>query len=172
MATVFMKWLEKRPQQYDRGIQLLTLGRLGSLQAQIVHHLIHDEVRVLEIGCGTGELTLAMAEAGAVVTAIDISPRMLAVAERKLQKAGFADKVELKLMDAALVGDRFEEGSFDLVVSSLAFSEMTSQARVYVLKTLLTLLAQGGRLAIVTRCYLRAYQLGWFISPFDFPSSF
>jgi ubiquinone/menaquinone biosynthesis C-methylase UbiE len=149
MATVFMKWLERRPQQYDRGIQLLTLGRLGSLQAQIVHHLIHDEVRVLEIGCGTGELTLAMAEAGAVVMAIDISPPMLAEAERKVQKAGLADKVELKLMDAALVGDRFDEGSFDLVVSSLAFSEMTSQARPYVLKTLLTLLAQGGRLAIL-----------------------
>jgi acetyl-CoA decarbonylase/synthase complex subunit gamma len=149
MATVFMKWLERRPQDYDRGIQLLTLGRLGSLQAQIVHHLIHEEVRVLEIGCGTGGLTLAMAEAGAVVTAIDISPLMLAEAEQKIQKAGLADKVELKLMDAAMVGDRFDEGSFDLVVSSLAFSEMPSQTRMYVLKTCLTLLAQGGRLAIL-----------------------
>lgn len=149
MATVFMKWLERRPQQYDRGIQLLTLGRLASLQAQIVHHLIHDEVRVLEIGCGTGGLSLAMAKAGAEVTAIDISPLMLAAAERKVQQAGLADKVEFKLMDAALVGDRFNEGSFDLVVSSLAFSEMTSQARAYVLKTCLAILAQGGSLAIL-----------------------
>jgi ubiquinone/menaquinone biosynthesis C-methylase UbiE len=149
MATVFMKWLERRPQDYDRGIQLLTLGRLGSLQTQIVHHLIHDEVRVLEIGCGTGGLTLAMAEAGAVVTAIDISPLMLAEAERKIQKAGLGDKVELKLMDAAMVGERFDEGSFDLVVSSLAFGEMTSQAQAYVLKICLNLLAEGGRLAIL-----------------------
>ena len=149
MATVFMKWLERRPQDYERGIQLLTLGRLASLQAQIVHHLIHDDVRVLEIGCGTGGLTLAMAKAGAEVTAIDISPLMLAEAERKVHQAGLADKVEFKLMDAALVGDRFDEASFDLVVSSLAFSEMTSQSRAYVLKMCLTLLAQGGRLAIL-----------------------
>lgn len=149
MATVFMKWLERRPQDYDRGVQLLTLGRLGSLQAQIVHHLIFDEIRVLEIGCGTGALTQAMAEAGAEVTAIDISPLMLAEAERKVKQAGLADKVKLKLMDAALVGDRFDEGSFDLVVSSLVFSEMTSQAQAYVLKTLLPLIAQGGRLAIL-----------------------
>ena len=149
MATVFMKWLERRPQDYDRGIQLLTLGRLGSLQAQIVRHLIRDGIRVLEIGCGTGGLTRAMAEAGAVVTAIDISQLMLAEAERKIQQGGLGDKVDLKLMDAALIGTRFDEGSFDLVVSSLALSEMTTQARAYVLKTGLTLLAPGGRLAIL-----------------------
>ena len=149
MATVFMKWLERRPQDYDRGIQLLTLGRLGSLQAQIVRHLIRDGIRVLEIGSGTGGLTRAMAEAGAVVTAIDISQLMLAEAERKIQQGGLGDKVDLKLMDAALIGTRFDEGSFDLVVSSLALSEMTTQARAYVLKTGLTLLAPGGRLAIL-----------------------
>lgn len=149
MATVFMKWLERRPQDYDQGIRLLTLGRLDPLQAQIVHHLICEGVRVLEIGCGTGGLTLAMAEAGAEVVAIDISPSMLAEAERNVQQAGLADKVELKLMDAALVGDRFDKGTFDLVVSSLAFSEMTSQAREYVLKTCLPLLTQGGRIVIL-----------------------
>lgn len=149
MATVFMKWLERRPQDYDRGIQLLTLGKLGSLQAQIVHHLIFEETRVLEIGCGTGELTLIMAQAGAEVTAIDISPPMLAEAERKVDQAGLADRVEFKVLDAALVGDHFDGGSFELIVSSLTFSEMTTQVRAYVLKTCLTLLAQGGRLAIL-----------------------
>ncbi len=149
MATVFMRWLERRPQDYDRGIQLLTLGRLGSLQVQIVQHMIEEGKRVLELGCGTGELTRAMAEAGAEVTAIDISPPMLAEAERKVDQAGLADRVKFKLMDAALVGDHFDRGSFDLIVSSLTFSEMTSQTRAYVLKACLTLLVQDGRLVIL-----------------------
>ncbi len=35
MATVFMKWLETSPKDYDRGIQLLTLGRLQRLKEKI-----------------------------------------------------------------------------------------------------------------------------------------
>ena len=32
MATVFMKWLERSPGAYDRGIQLLTQNKLHPLQ--------------------------------------------------------------------------------------------------------------------------------------------
>jgi SAM-dependent methyltransferase len=149
MATVFMKWLERRPEDYDRGIRLLTLGRLISLQTKLIDQLVYDGVRVLEIGCGTGGLTLAMAKAGAIVTAIDIAPDMLAEAERRVQQAGLTDKVMLRQMDAASVGDRFDNGSFDLVVSSLAFSEMTPETRVYVSKGCLPLLTHGGKLAIL-----------------------
>ncbi|HEX5245050.1 MAG TPA: methyltransferase domain-containing protein, partial [Tepidisphaeraceae bacterium] len=40
---------------------------------------------VLEIGCGTGSATVTLAEQGAQVTAIDIDPRAIAVAERRCQ---------------------------------------------------------------------------------------
>ena len=38
---------------------------------------------VLELGCGTGRITIAIAEAGLQVTGLDISPEMLAIASRK-----------------------------------------------------------------------------------------
>ncbi len=41
MATVVMKWLETTPQGYDRGIQLLTLGRLLPLKERIAREYIH-----------------------------------------------------------------------------------------------------------------------------------
>jgi hypothetical protein len=53
------------------------------------------------------------------------------------------------LMDAALIGDHFDAGAFDLVVGSLVYSEMAQDAQAYVLTKCLTLLAPGGRLAIV-----------------------
>jgi SAM-dependent methyltransferase len=149
MATVFMKWLETRPQDYDRGIHLLTLGRLEDLHATILKQWIREGVRVLEIGCGTGALTLAMAEGGAIVTALDLAPAMLAVAEGKVNQAGLEGNVEFKLMDAALMGDHFDAGTFDLVVGSLVLSEMAPDALAYVLKECLALLAPDGKLAIV-----------------------
>jgi ubiquinone/menaquinone biosynthesis C-methylase UbiE len=149
MATVFMKWLETRPKDYDRGIRLLTLGRLEAIHDQIVEHLVRYGSRVLEIGCGTGALTSAMASRGARITAIDIAPAMLEVAKQRITTIGLLDEVDLQLMDASLIGERFEPASFDLVVSSLAFSEMPPQTRAYVLRACVQVLAPGGKLAIV-----------------------
>jgi SAM-dependent methyltransferase len=44
--------------------------------------------RVLEIGCGTGNDAIYLAELGFDVTAVDISPTALAIAEKKARRAG------------------------------------------------------------------------------------
>jgi ubiquinone/menaquinone biosynthesis C-methylase UbiE len=149
MATVFMKWLETKPAHYDRGIQLLTLGNLRELQTQLVEMLIQPGMRVLEIGCGTGALTYAMARKDAHVVGIDLDAGMLTQAENRLAAAGLQDTVTLEIMDAALIGDRFAPASFDLIVSSLAFSEMAEDEQTYVLSACLPLLASGGQLAVL-----------------------
>ncbi len=148
MATVFMKWLETSPQDYDRGIQLLTLGRLTPLKAQIARDYVQPGTRVLEIGCGTGTLTQMMAERGAVITGIDASPIMLAEAEAKIAESGLDEQVTLQQMDASLVGEKFEPGTFDLIVSTLVFSELPLAAQQYVLAACAGLLAENGRLLI------------------------
>ncbi len=50
-----------------------------------VEEALHSGGPVLEAGCGTGRVTLALAEAGVEVVGIDISPAMLRVAQRKLR---------------------------------------------------------------------------------------
>jgi len=149
MATVFMKWLERRPADYDRGIRMLTLGRLEAMQHQIVETLIHEGTRVLEIGCGTGALTVAMAKAGAKVSAIDISPGMLAEAAKRIENDDVEGRIDLQRMDAVMIDELFNPQSFDLIVSSLALSEMTERGRRHILRAARNLLTPDGKLAVL-----------------------
>ncbi len=143
-----MKWLETSPQAYDRGIRILTLGRIRQVKERIANTYVQDGMRVLEIGCGTGTLTAMMAARGAEVTGIDASPTMLSEAQKKVAAAGLAEHVTLKYMDAAMVGARFAPASFDLIVSTLVFSELFPDEQRYTLEACQKLLAPNGRLLI------------------------
>lgn len=54
---------------------------------------------ILDIGCGTGSLSLLLAELGHQVTGIDFAPAMVAQAQTKAQAAGYA--IPFHVMDAA-----------------------------------------------------------------------
>lgn len=155
MATVFMKWLETSPTDYDRGIALLTLGRVRQVRERIAAMIAPGD-RVLEMGCGTGALTMQCARRGAKITAIDISPHMLAVARRRSSAAGVADQIEWWLMDAASATDHFAPQSFDKIIMSLLLSELAEDELCYVLSGGRRLLADGGRLIIADEVIPRA----------------
>jgi len=70
---------------------------------------------VLEIGCGTGQLTEPLARAGFRLTAIDIGPSLIAAARRRVAGAGVSFQVT-SFEDLAAA-----DASFDLVISSAAF---------------------------------------------------
>jgi ubiquinone/menaquinone biosynthesis C-methylase UbiE len=148
MATVFMKWLETNPKDYDRGIRILTLGSIQRVKEKIANTYVQAGMRVLEIGCGTGTLTAMMAARGAEVTGIDAAPAMLAEAGKKVAAAGLRERVTLEYLDATLIADHFPAASFDLIVATLVFSELSTDEQRYVLNACEKLLAPGGRLLI------------------------
>lgn len=149
MATVFMKWLERRPELYDRGVQLLTLGRLRQLQDQLVNDHIQRGQRVLELGCGTGGLTLAMAEKGADVIAVDHARAMLDEASVRVREADPEGHVLLRQMDVRSLRETFEEERFDRVVASLVLSELPPKDLVYVLSLCRELLSPQGEMIVI-----------------------
>lgn len=54
---------------------------------------------VLELGCGTGRVSLVLAQAGLDVVGVDNSPAMLALARARAAETGLAGQVELQLAD-------------------------------------------------------------------------
>ncbi len=149
MSTyVYMRILESAPHRYDLGLRLLSLGGITTVYETVAAAVCDGAAspRVLEIGCGTGNLTSALLAHGAVVTAIDHNPDMLAVAAEKL---GAPDgRFELREMAAVEIADRFSPGSFDAVAASLVLSEMSEDEQQYVLEAAWRVLRPRGRLVV------------------------
>jgi len=70
--------------------------------------------RVLELGCGPGIYTVALARRGAHVTAIDVSAEAVALTLARAEANGVADRVDARQMGAESL--QLDAGRFDLVV--------------------------------------------------------
>jgi demethylmenaquinone methyltransferase/2-methoxy-6-polyprenyl-1,4-benzoquinol methylase len=103
--------------------------------------------RVLEIGCGTGTLAILAAQAGAEVLGFDVSGAMLEVARGKIDAAGVSHKVRLEERGVSSM-DGLADDSFDLVTSTLVFSELSPDERAYAVRHAYRVLHPGGRLAL------------------------
>lgn len=69
---------------------------------------------VLDLGCGTGRLTIPLAQAGFAVTGIDNEQAMLATAAQKLKAAGLENSV--KLVSADMVSLSLPDQAFSLAL--------------------------------------------------------
>ncbi|MEU9086062.1 methyltransferase domain-containing protein [Streptomyces sp. NPDC048357] len=94
--------------------------------------------RILDAGCGSGPLSAALRDRGAVVTGIDASAGMLGLARERL-----GDDVALHVVD---LSDRlpFADGAFDDVVASLVLHYLEDWGPT--LAELRRVLRPGGRL--------------------------
>jgi demethylmenaquinone methyltransferase/2-methoxy-6-polyprenyl-1,4-benzoquinol methylase len=147
MSTyVLMRILESAPHRYELGIRLLTLGQVDRAYDGLAGHIQAGE-RVLDIGCGTGALTLRAAHRGAQVKGMDTNPHMLEMAEQALREAGLTEQVELVEMGVAEL-DREGADSYDAAMSGLCFSELSQDELAYTLKQVKRILKPGGLLLV------------------------
>lgn len=105
---------------WDRGVgdydDLVAHGRLTRTEADawkavLAAHLPPLPATVLEVGAGTGVMSLLIAELGYQLTATDISRAMLKEARRKAGQRGLA--ISFEIADAEVLP--FKDGQFDAV---------------------------------------------------------
>jgi len=149
-SYVFMKIFESRPHRYDWGIDLLTRGKAGKIREDIVTSFVRPGMAVLDVGCGTGDLAVRAARAGAFVTGVDISEGMLAVARARVRKKGLENRVVFHHAGVVEIDSLFDEKSFDLVTSTLVMSELSAEERQWALKELFGILKYDGNLLVAS----------------------
>lgn len=98
---------------------------------------------LLDIGCGTGSLSVLMAELGLTVTAIDLSPGMLEQAQAKAQDAG--QPILFQVMEAS--DPQLAPQLFDVILCRHLLWALPEPA--HVLQRWLKLLKPGGRLLLI-----------------------
>ncbi|WP_334181756.1 methyltransferase domain-containing protein [Novosphingobium sp.] len=114
-----------------------------ALAARIAALDLPDKPRVLEIGCGTGFLTQALAGLGGDWLVTDLSPEML---ERCRSRLGDSAQHRFAVLDGEY--GKPEDGPFDLICSSLAVQWFDDAPAA--LSRMAEWLAPGGHLMVTT----------------------
>jgi SAM-dependent methyltransferase len=100
-----------------------------------------DAARILEIGCGTGQATIALAERGYQITSIELGERLAAAARRKL--SAFPG---VEVINADFETWRAPHAEFDAVLAFTAFHWINPDVRF---EKSASVLREGGALAVV-----------------------
>jgi SAM-dependent methyltransferase len=103
---------------------------ISGLRKSVAEHVDHSH-RVIDVACGTGALSLAMAENAMHVTGIDLSEDMIITAQRTAQRRG-ATNVSFELHDASDLSG-YKDGEFDLAVTSMAIHQFEAELAIIIL---------------------------------------
>ena len=141
--------MERMANSYDSYMRVMTLGRDRALREMTVKLAqVKPGDQVLEVGCGTGSLTLAAKrQAGSSGRAygIDQIPRMIELSRQKAERAGEEITFQLGGIDAI----PFPDGQFDVVLCSFMIFHMSEGIRRRGLAEIRRVLKPGGQLLVL-----------------------
>jgi demethylmenaquinone methyltransferase/2-methoxy-6-polyprenyl-1,4-benzoquinol methylase len=117
-------------------------------QALIEMAQVQPGEKALDVCCGTGDIAFALQEAGAGVTAVDFSPAMLAVAEKRAGKiTSKSPSGSLQFLAADAMQLPFADESFQIVTVGYGLRNLSSWERG--LEEMTRVATPGGRILIL-----------------------
>lgn len=134
-ATKYDQWYETK------------LGRfVDEVETKLAFSLFLPKpgMKILDVGCGTGNFSIKLAKMGCEVVGIDISDEMLTKARKKSRDLGM--NIEFYNMD--IYDLKFEEETFDGVFSMAAFEFIKEPQKAY--EEMFRVLKKNGELLIGT----------------------
>jgi ubiquinone/menaquinone biosynthesis C-methylase UbiE len=146
-----MKLLENKAENYDKGINVLTSGKYTQIKQEIVDTFLHKGEILLDIGMGTGTFAILCARKGVKVIGIDMSEKMLAVAQKNILQELQTESNRIQMIQSSVMEleHQFLEKKFDKVTAMLSFSEFYEKELQYTLKQIYRILKDDGELIIV-----------------------
>lgn len=123
---------------YD-GFELI----LSDIRKKIVQQIDANYKTVLDVATGTGSLAIELSNSAAKVVGIDLSSKMLEVAEKKRKN----NNLTFLQMDASKTN--FKDEEFDIVTISLGLHDMPPDVRSLVLNEIKRVLKKDGKLYIL-----------------------
>lgn len=141
--------MEKMAPSYDSYMRKMTFGRERTLRETTVNLAqVKPGDCVLEVGCGTGTLTLAakrQAGPSGKVFGIDIIPGMIELSQRKAAQANEDVTFQLGGIDDI----PFSENQFDVVMCSFMIFHMSENTRRKGIAEIYRVLKPKGRLLVL-----------------------
>jgi 2-polyprenyl-6-hydroxyphenyl methylase / 3-demethylubiquinone-9 3-methyltransferase len=129
------------PEGPQKPLHALNPARLGYIRDRVMLR----GVRVLDVGCGAGLLSEALAREGANVTAIDLAPDLIKIA--KLHRLESSVEVDYRLIAVEALAEEVP-GSFDAIACMEMLEHVPDPGAI--IAACATLLKPGGRLFMST----------------------
>lgn len=138
-GALAQRWWD--PEGPQKPLHALNPARLG----YVAQRTPLQDARVLDVGCGAGLLSEALAREGAQVTALDLAPELVKVARLHGLESGV--KVDYRLQSVESLAEEMP-GQFDAVTCMEMLEHVPDPGSI--IRACATLLRPGGRLFLST----------------------